>query len=175
MVINHVNYVEEEDGMKYKVEELEVIQKSFNTLFDKCNQIMGTVDSKFKNAIRNLKDSPYHTYLRWEFNKFIAPVVDLTITKNGIDLDNNGLIIHMELEVGEELFEFVIPYEWLALDGDELTTTIEKWVDNNVLKFTKLKKHQEEVNILNKKNELLKLAEDLSEEEKQELISSLQS
>lgn len=160
--------------MKFNQEELEKVQDSFNGLFDKCNLAMGTISRELRKILNETEYSTMKTYLRWEFGDHLKSVDDLTITKNGLELWNDELTLHMFSEEFEDgVFEFKVPQQWLEVEDDKMEVLIKQWIRGKVDSFIEIKKLQLEKNQEDKKNDLVNRIKEFDKEQVIELLKEI--
>jgi len=160
--------------MKFNIEELEKLETKFNGLFDKCNLAMGVISRELRKIMNESDYSDMKTYIRWEFGDHLKGVDDITITKNGIELWNDELTLHMLSEEFEDgVFEFKVPQQWLEVEDDEMEILIKQWLREKVNSFIEIKKLQLERNQEDKKAELVNRIKEFEKEQVIELLKEI--
>lgn len=126
--------------MKFTEEGLVELQDKMNELYSKCDYCISFIERKFKTKTRELsaENEDYKTALYWKKieNPFSEEYVFLMGEDNDFLLDSNGLKVVGKTPIFHdsclEEKEYLIPYEWLELDGEELDKILQKIVDEKI-------------------------------------------
>ena len=161
--------------MKFDYEKLEQLKEDMNELYDKCAYILNFISKEFETQIKLTKktDDDLHRSLRWKElkNPFYEDYVFIMGEDNDFYLESDGVKVvgkspNYEDSSCDEC-EYLIPFEWLELDGQdldsELTHHVTQVVGDYVGQYYERKRESE-------KREQEKLKEAIGNLSKEEIL-----
>lgn len=124
--------------MKFTEEELVELQDKMNELYSKCDYCVSFIERKFKSRELANKSEDFKSALYWKKvdNPFSEDYVFIMGEDSDFSLDSQGVKVvgrtpNFNDNYTEEK-EYLIPYEWLELDGEELDAHLQNIVDEKI-------------------------------------------